>query len=81
MKKEIPIAMPSNNRFVPQQKKQLYPISPERLEVIKRLRADTGAGLHDCKTALSKAGWDYEKAKESLRYWMPGPLVNIKVED
>lgn len=81
MKKEIPIAMPSNNRFVPQQKKQLYPISPERFEVIKRLRAETGAGIGDCSMALRKAGDDYDKAKDALKHRPLTVLTNVKTED
>lgn len=37
------------------------------LELIKRLRADTGIGIVDCKEALAKAGGDLEKAKQILR--------------
>ncbi|SQD92583.1 Elongation factor Ts [Candidatus Bipolaricaulis anaerobius] len=37
------------------------------LELVKRLRADTGIGIVDCKEALAKAGGDLEKAKTILR--------------
>ncbi len=37
------------------------------LELIKRLREDTGIGILDCKAALAKAGGDLEKAKLILR--------------
>lgn len=37
------------------------------LELVKRLRADTGVGIVDCKDALAKAGGDLEKAKLILR--------------
>ena len=37
------------------------------LELIKRLREETGVGIMDCKTALAKAGGDLEKAKQILR--------------
>lgn len=37
------------------------------LELVKRLRADTGVGIVDCKEALAKAGGDLEKAKTILR--------------
>lgn len=37
------------------------------LELIKRLREDTGIGILDCKAALTKAGGDLEKAKLILR--------------
>ncbi|GAB4306250.1 MAG: translation elongation factor Ts [Candidatus Bipolaricaulota bacterium] len=37
------------------------------LELIKRLREDTGVGILDCKAALAKAGGDLEKAKLILR--------------
>ncbi len=37
------------------------------LELVKRLRADTGVGIVDCKEALAKAGGDLEKAKVLLR--------------
>lgn len=35
-------------------------------EVIARLRAETGAGVMDCKEALEKSSGDYEKAKKIL---------------
>lgn len=34
---------------------------------IKKLRDETGAGIADCKEALSKAAGDFEKAKEWLK--------------
>lgn len=37
------------------------------LELVKRLRADTGIGIMDCKEALAKAGGDLDKAKLILR--------------
>lgn len=37
------------------------------LELVKRLRADTGVGIVDCKDALARAGGDLEKAKVLLR--------------
>ncbi len=37
------------------------------LELVKRLRAETGIGIVDCKEALAKAGGDLEKAKLILR--------------
>lgn len=37
------------------------------LELVKRLRANTGVGIVDCKEALAKAGGDLEKAKTILR--------------
>jgi len=37
------------------------------LELIKRLREETGVGVMDCKAALAKAGGDLEKAKQILR--------------
>jgi len=36
-------------------------------EDVKRLRADTGVGVMDCKAALTKANGDAEKAKQILR--------------
>ena len=36
-------------------------------EMIKELRAATGAGVLDCKTALKEADGDYEKAVDYLR--------------
>jgi elongation factor Ts len=36
-------------------------------EVVKKLREETGAGMMDCKKALSKAEGDIEKAKKFLR--------------
>lgn len=81
MSKQEPIPMPTSNRFVKQEKKQLYAISPEELEVIKRLRAETGAGLHDCKTALRDADGDYDKAVEALRHRPLAVLTNVKMEE
>lgn len=37
------------------------------LEMIKRLRDETGVGIMDCKAALTKAGGDLEAAKKILR--------------
>lgn len=37
------------------------------VETVKELRARTGAGIVECKTALEKAGGDMEKACESLK--------------
>lgn len=37
------------------------------IDQIKELRAATGAGILDCRTALESAGGDLEKALESLR--------------
>jgi elongation factor Ts len=34
---------------------------------VQRLRAETGAGVMDCKRALEEAGGDFEKARELLR--------------
>jgi elongation factor Ts len=37
------------------------------VELIKKLREETGISLSDCKKALEEAGGDIEKAKELLR--------------
>lgn len=37
------------------------------MELIKQLRAETGAGIMDCRKALEETGGDVEKAKEILR--------------
>ncbi len=37
------------------------------LDLIKKLREETGAGIADCKEALKKSGNDLEKAKEWLK--------------
>lgn len=37
------------------------------LELVKKLREETGLGIMDCKQALIKAGGDIEKAKKILR--------------
>ncbi len=37
------------------------------LDLIKKLREETGAGIADCKEALSRSGNDLEKAKEYLK--------------
>jgi len=36
-------------------------------EMIKKLRADSGAGMLDCRTALQEANGDYQKALDYLR--------------
>ena len=36
-------------------------------ESVRQLRQETGAGVMDCKRALTEAGGDFEKAKEVLR--------------
>jgi elongation factor Ts len=36
-------------------------------EMIKKLRADTGAGMLDCRKALQEANGDYQKAVDYLR--------------
>lgn len=36
------------------------------LELIKKLREETGAGVMDCKKSLTESGGDFEKAKEYL---------------
>jgi len=38
-----------------------------QLELIKKLRAATGAGMMDVKKALEEAGWDFDKAIQILR--------------
>ncbi len=38
-----------------------------QLELIKKLRASTGAGMMDVKKALEEAGWNEEKALQILR--------------
>jgi elongation factor Ts len=37
------------------------------IEAVKALREETGAGIMDCKRALTEAGGDAEKAKDILR--------------
>ncbi len=37
------------------------------VELVKKLREETGLGIMDCKQALIKAGGDIEKAKKILR--------------
>lgn len=36
-------------------------------EDVKKLRAETGVGIMDCKVALTRAGGDMERAKQLLR--------------
>ena len=36
------------------------------LDLLKKLRAETSAGVSDCRQALEDAGGDYEKAKKLL---------------
>lgn len=35
-------------------------------EIVAKLRAETGAGVMDCKKSLEEADGDYEKAKKIL---------------
>ena len=42
-------------------------ITEHRTELVKELRARTGAGVMDCKNALAEAAGDVEKAAEILR--------------
>lgn len=37
------------------------------LDLVKKLRGETGVGIMDCKEALKKAEGDYDKAKHILR--------------
>lgn len=37
-----------------------------KLELLKKLRAETSAGVSDCRQALEEAAGDYEKAKKLL---------------
>lgn len=37
------------------------------LDLIKKLRQDSGAGIADCKEALAESGGDLEKGKEFLK--------------
>ncbi|MFO8034388.1 MAG: elongation factor Ts [Candidatus Bipolaricaulota bacterium] len=37
------------------------------LDLVKKLRVETGVGIMDCKEALKKADGDYDKAKQILR--------------
>ncbi len=50
-----------------------------KLEDIKKLRDATGAGMMDCKKALTEAGGDFEKAIEELR--KKGQKVSAKRAD
>lgn len=36
---------------------------------VAKLRAETGAGMMDCKRALTETGGDFESAKDLLRTW------------
>lgn len=42
-------------------------LSKMNLDLIKKLRQDSGAGIADCKEALAKSGGDLEKAKDYLK--------------
>jgi elongation factor Ts len=44
-------------------------MSPVSASDVKALRDDTGAGMMDCKRALTEADGDVVKAKELLRTW------------
>lgn len=41
-------------------------INMDNLEVLKKLREETGAGVMDCRRALDEHDGDYQKAKEYL---------------
>ncbi|CAN1764945.1 Polyprotein of EF-Ts, chloroplastic [Linum perenne] len=43
------------------------PAAPVSAALVKQLREETGAGMMDCKKALSETGGDLEKAQEYLR--------------
>ena len=46
---------------------------------VKNLREQTGAGMMDCKKALTEANGDFEKAIEILR--LQGQKLSIKRAD
>ena len=55
----------------------------EKLEIYKRMRRETCAGLGDISNALCEADGDYDKAKQIVIERNRGPkvLVNIKEEN
>ncbi|CAN1764935.1 Polyprotein of EF-Ts, chloroplastic [Linum perenne] len=50
-----------------QEEVQKAPAAPVSAALVKQLREETGAGMMDCKKALSETGGDLEKAQEYLR--------------
>jgi elongation factor Ts len=42
-------------------------VGMDRMELVKKLREMSGAGMMDCKNALEEAGWDLDKAFTILR--------------
>ena len=59
-----PTATPTANTATP----TATPIEIKASDV-KKLRDDTGAGMMDCKKALTECGGDVDAAKELLRTW------------
>ncbi|PKA59686.1 Elongation factor Ts, chloroplastic [Apostasia shenzhenica] len=55
---------PSDQSGIPHQESAVKAISPS---LVKQLREETGAGMMDCKRALSETDGDIEKAHEFLR--------------
>lgn len=46
---------------------------------VKNLRDTTGAGMMDCKAALTEAEGDFEKAIEILRKKGQNYLLNVRI--
>ena len=42
-------------------------VDPRLIELVKQLRAETGAGLMDCRKAVEEAGGDLEQARKLLK--------------
>ena len=78
-----PIPMPTSNQIVQilTKKKQLYAIDPDELNVIKQLRALTGAGIADTRKALRDNDYDFDKALARLKELVREPkvLTNVKL--
>jgi elongation factor Ts len=64
-------------KIEPQQKDKQGTQTAITIEMIKQLRAETGAGIQDCCKALEQANANYEKAREDLREKAQVIAVNL----
>ena len=50
------------------------------LELVLKLRRETGMGMMTCRKCLSDYDWDYDEALANyLKYKWDGKLINIKI--
>ncbi|ONK60779.1 uncharacterized protein A4U43_C08F22520 [Asparagus officinalis] len=65
--KEAPAAAPKEQPVETQETVEKPPAAAVSAALVKQLREETGAGMMDCKKALTETGGDLEKAQEYLR--------------